>query len=240
MKLKKSDTVPVMENALLDLITRIASSRSEPNFLVTRANIVLYASRQKSNQEIAELLRIHFNTVAKWRQRFMQGLPLLNELSRTLPKELRKVTIELLNDQYRAGAPLTYDRTVRDTVKRIAIQSPKDHGFEISHWSLSFLRDAVIKTINTPEIQGISIGAIHNILKKDNIRPWKIQYWLHSKEKYEDYESYSQKVRAINAIYDLADELRRNDHLFFRRNDRYSGTTPYTLSARCSWSCRSC
>ena len=42
MKLKKSDTVPVMENALLDLITRIASSRSEPNFLVTRANIVLW------------------------------------------------------------------------------------------------------------------------------------------------------------------------------------------------------
>ena len=98
MKLKKSDTVPVMENALIDLITRIARSRSEPNFLVTRANIVLYASQQKSNQEIAELLRIHFNTVAKWRQRFMQGLPLLNELSRTLPKELRKVTIELLND----------------------------------------------------------------------------------------------------------------------------------------------
>jgi len=214
MKLKKSDTVPVMENELLDLITRIAHSRSEANFLVTRASIVLYASQQKSNQEIAELLRVHFNTVAKWRQRFMQGLPLLNELSRTLPKELRKVTIELLSDHYRPGAPPTYDRTVRDTVKRIAIQSPKDHGFEISHWSLSFLRDAVIKTINTPEIQGISIGAIHNILKKDNIRPWKIQYWLHSKEKYEDYESYSQKVRAINAIYDLADELRRNDLLF--------------------------
>ena len=58
MKLKKSDTVPVMEGALLDLITRIARSRSEANFLVTRASIVLYASQEKSNQEIAELLRV--------------------------------------------------------------------------------------------------------------------------------------------------------------------------------------
>lgn len=211
MRLKKCDTVPIMETIVLDLITKFAHSRTEPKFLVDRARIVLYASLQKSNQEIAEMVHVHYNTVGTWRQRFMQGLPLLNELGRTLPKELKKVTIELLSDQYRPGAPLTYDKTVRDTIKRIAIEDPKKYGFTISHWSLSFLRDAVIKTINTPEIQNISTGAIYNILKKDNIRPWKIQYWMHSKEKYEDYESYRAKVQAINAIYDLADELRRNN-----------------------------
>ena len=50
-------------------------------------------------------------------------------------------------------------------------------------------------------IKIVAYGAIYNILKTDEIRPWKIRYWLHSKEKYEDYETYKAKIQAINQIY---------------------------------------
>ena len=53
----------------------------------------------------------------------------------------------------------------------------------------------------------ISFGALYNILKTDEIRPWKIRYWLHSKEKYEDYDIYKAKIQAINRVYAEASAL---------------------------------
>lgn len=209
MRLSRDKMVPEMELLVQEGFKKYAVSRKYPGFLAIRSQIALLAMQGYSNQEIAERVHLHYNSVGLWRKRIVECVPLLNTVSNEAPKELDSLIKEVLSDSYRSGAPLTYGNDVRAIVKRIACQDPEDYDFHISHWSLPFLKDAVVKTIGNEEIQAISIGCIYNILIKDNIRPWKIQYWLHSEEKYDDYESYKEKVKIINAVYDLAGEIRR-------------------------------
>lgn len=212
MRLPQDQMMPKMEKAVEKNFQKYANSRKYPLYLIERSKIALFAAQGMSNNEISEVVHRHYNSIGLWRRRIVDGIPLLNLISRNSPKHLDHLIRELLSDEYRSGAPLTYDKTIRDTVKLIACQDPKEHGFTISHWSLLFLKEAVIKVVGTDEIKRITVGCIYNMLKKDNIRPWKIQYWLHSKEKYEDYESYKDKVMAINAIYDLADQVRNGKY----------------------------
>lgn len=64
-------------------------------------------------------------------------------------------------------------------------------------------------------VEEISIGAIHHILTVADIKPWKIRYYLHSREKYESYETYSEKIRRINALYAEAPSLSELDTLVY-------------------------
>ena len=211
MKRQKAQMVPVFEKAVEKVFEKYAKSRKYPAYLIKRSQIALYAAKDISNQDISDLVGLHPNSVGKWRKRIIDGTPLLNTISRTAPKTIDKTVRALLSDEYRSGTPRTYSSHDRDTIKLIACNNPRDYGYTISHWSLSFLREAVIKEIGTEEIKNISTGGIYNILCHDNLRPWEIQYWMHSKEKYEDYESFKEKVMAINAIYDLAAQVRRGN-----------------------------
>ena len=210
MRLPQEKMVPVLNETVHKLVYTSAHSRTVKVYERERSLILLRASEGATNQEIAQELRRSHNTVGSWRSYLVKLVPLLNTVSIAAPKELKKLYFEALEDAYRSGAPCKYSEVVRNTVKLIACQNPKDYGFEISHWSLSFLQKAVIGKLESADDKKISIGAIYQILEKDNIRPWRVRYWLHSREKYEDYESYSAKVKAINAVYQLAADCRKH------------------------------
>ena len=210
MRLPPESMNPNMSDKVLAMVERFASSRTCKCYERERSQILLYASQGLQNQQIAIEAGIHPNTVGKWRRQLVECVPLLNFLSEHCPKQLKKVYLEALKDDYRSGAPLKYSAEAHSVIKMMACSNPRDYGYTISHWSLPYLHDSVKKNVKVSGIESISIGAIYNILLHDNIKPWKIQYWLHSREKYEDYESYSEKVKAINAIYQLADKVRRH------------------------------
>ena len=212
MMLSRDKMIPVLEPQVVKILEKYARSRKYPVYLVDRSRIALLAVSGMSNKEIAKKVDLHYNSVSMWRRRIVDSASLLNVVSRHSPRKLDELVREILSDEYRSGAPLTYSNTDRDTIKMIACSDPRDYGYTISHWSLPFLREAAIKTIGTEEIKGLSIGCVYNILEKDNLRPWKIQYWMHSKEKYEDYESFRKKVEAINATYALADQIRNGKY----------------------------
>ena len=207
MRRKSCDMVPVMDEKLLKLVKTYAHSRTEPKYLVDRCSIVYLGSGRKSNQEIADRVGLHYNSVGMWRNRFMEALPLLNTVSQYTPRELKKILIGVLSDEYRSGAPQTYGETERNMIKMIACKSPKEYGYPLSHWSLHALQEVVVKTIGE-SVKDISIGCIHSILHQEGIKPWKIQYWIHCAEKVNDYESFKAAVMEINAVYHLAERLR--------------------------------
>ena len=214
MRLSSSAMIPKMNEALSSMVKHFAFSRSCAVYERDRSRILYYASQSWDNKQIAAEIGMHYNTVGKWREHLVSCVPLLNLVSENNPRKMKALYREALKDKGRSGAPPKYNETVRSAIKLIACKNPKDYGFTISHWSLSFLRDAVRKNVNAPGIESISIGAIYNILQHDDIKPWKIQYWLHSAEKQKDYESFRGKVQAINAAYALADECRKHtDHL---------------------------
>ena len=52
-----------------------------------------------------------------------------------------------------------------------------------------------------------------------DIKPWKIRYYLHSKEKYESYETYSEKIRKINDLYANAQAMEEENTLVYSTDE---------------------
>ena len=208
MRLPSSKMVPSLSKKVRDILYEFSKSRTVAAFLIIRSTIVLLAAESKTNQEIAESVKMHPNSIALWRTRFIEALEILSIMEEEKPEDLKDLIIKVLKDLPRIGAPLTYDNAIRCKIKLIACQDPSDYGFTLSNWSLSSLRLAII---NSNIVENISTGAIYHILKTADIRPWKIRYYLHSKEKYEDYDTYAAKIKAINAIYAEARQLAGDD-----------------------------
>lgn len=204
MRLSREKYIPFLSEKIQDILTGFSTSRTEPAFLVKRSKIILLSAQAVSNKEIAWKLGLHYNTVALWRRRFIELSSLLAFTEAELPGDLKELVTAVLSDEYRSGSPKTYGDDVRSRIKLIACQNPGDYGFTISHWNLPCLRLALI---DADIVEDISFGALYNILKTDKIRPWKIRYWLHSKEKYEDYDTYKAKIQAINRVYAEASAL---------------------------------
>ena len=194
----------IMTSPMEAILSNWSKAYAVLEYLKTRSKIILLALQGLDNREIAKKLSLHYNTVSLWRNRFVAEYPRLSVVENKNPDELKQELEIVLSDMPRSGAPLEYDNTVRLKIKLLACQNPKDYGFEASHWSLPILQMAVI---NSGIVKEISTGCIYNILKKADIKPWKIRYYLHSKEKYEDYATYSAKIKAINELYKSAPDL---------------------------------
>lgn len=93
----------------------LASSRSLPAGLVTRAKIILLSASGKTNLQIASQLRLTNATTGKWRRRFLeQGVP-------------------GLHDELRPGRPRPIqDERVAQLVRKTLETKPKDG----THWSI--------------------------------------------------------------------------------------------------------
>lgn len=206
MKLPKDSIAPYITDKIRECLEAFSKSRTEPSFLVLRSKIILNLADGMGIGTTAKVLGFHRNCVSRWRTRFLLALPLL-QIAEEMD-DLRELLTVALSDEQRSGRPLHYDNTIRCFIKTIACQNPTDYGFTASHWSLSLLRLALIKQ---GIVETISIGAIYHILMSDDIKPWKIQYYLHSKEKYEDPEAYKAKVEAINALYHQAMDMEGSD-----------------------------
>lgn len=162
------------------------------------------------------MINVHPNTVKLWRNRFAAELTRLTDISKNSSSDLKDAVIDVLSDLTRSGAPLTIPADVRLKIQILACQNPEDYGFEVSHWSLSLLQHALI---NEQIISSISIGAIYHILMSADIKPWKIRYYLHSKEKYESYETYSEKIRKINDLYANAQAMEEENTLVYSTDE---------------------
>lgn len=212
----RTSPVIALNDTLRSVLTKWARAYTVSVCIQKRARIIIYAEEGLDNRTIAQKLSLHHNSVGLWRSRFASNLPRLLSISEESPEDLEPEMEIILLDRPRSGRPLQYDNTIRLRIKLIACQSPKDHGFELSHWSLDALRKAVIKV---GIVKDISTGCIYDILIKSEIKPWKIRYYLHSKEKYEDYETYSKKIEAICTLYKEAPNLFDQDVLVYSTDE---------------------
>lgn len=204
MRLSLADSVPVLSEKLKAILNRYHVSRTMPACIIQRADIVLLSSMGLKNQEIAKKVGLHINNVGKWRRRFLNKIDMLTAIERDDADKLETEVYSILTDRPRSGAKQTFTAEQRAFIITLACQSPKEHGFELSHWSYSALRQAAI---NKGIVDDISVATICRILLENEIRPHKVQYWLHSTEKADSPETYKSKVKAINEAYATAKEI---------------------------------
>ena len=136
MRRKTIDTIPVLSDAMKNILSAFSKSRSLPSGLVKRASIVLLASQGELNQNIAPQAGLHYNNVATWRSRFLAALPALRRIEMDAPEKLEDEIRAVLSDKKRPGAPSVFTPDQIMPIIVLACSSPNDFGYEVSQWSL--------------------------------------------------------------------------------------------------------
>ena len=122
-----------------------------------RARIILHAARGTPNQQIADRVGVHVDTVRKWRSRFATG------------------GLDGLRDLPRSGRPAVFEATAVAEIKALACQLPAEAGTPLSRWSHAELAtEAVSRGI----VEAVSASTIRRWLEEDAIRPWQHRSWI--------------------------------------------------------------
>jgi len=113
---------------------------------ITRARILLFADAQKTDEEIATLLRVSRPTVYHLRKKYH---------ARTSPHIL-----ELLQEQPRSGQPIKIDTRVESHISLIACSDPPAGS---ARWTLQMIADRLV-TLNV--VESICKESVRKALKK--------------------------------------------------------------------------
>jgi len=154
--------VSQQEQAVLEHIVRQANN---PQWLVTRAKIILRAAEGQSNRRMAAEMKLTRNTVRLWRERWQvtaaQRAAVTTEENPSCA--LRDRIEETLRDAYRSGIPATF--TAEQVVQIVAIscEEPPASGYPISHWTpKEVAREAIKRGI----VERISERQVGRFLKR--------------------------------------------------------------------------
>lgn len=127
--------------------------------------MILCMDSGKNNQQTAQQIEVHRETVQQWRSRWLAEVPRLTaiEVSGDSDRDLRFAIEEILRDQPRAGAPVKFTATQVTQLLALACESPQDSGVPISHWSARDLADVAVKR---GIVAAISARSVQRFLKR--------------------------------------------------------------------------
>ena len=142
----------------------------------SRARIILAAARGTPNQQIAERLGVHVDTVRKWRSRFVvRGVDGLEDLPRT-------------------GRPRVFPPAAVAEVKALACHLPAETGVPLSRWSHAELAaEATSRGI----VDAVSASTVRRWLDADAIKPWQHRSWIFPRD-----PDFARKAGVVLDLYD--------------------------------------
>jgi len=158
MPLAAAKTIEVspQEQAILAHIVRQANN---PQWLVTRAKIVLRAASGQSNRGIAAEMKSTRNTVRLWRDRWeaaAEQRAAAAAQAETAPA-LREVIEATLHDEERSGAPATFTAEQIVQIVAISCEAPSVSDVPVSHWTakevaMEAMRRGIVATISERQV----------------------------------------------------------------------------------------
>lgn len=129
-----------------EVLQQIVWSRSSPQGLVHRAQIILLAFDGFRNDQIAQRLQCERHGVGIWRRRWQKAFPRLVVIEcLEQPSALRKAIEDVLGDWPRAGCGGTFTAEQITQIIAVACEPPEDSGRPVTHWTPSELADEVIQ-----------------------------------------------------------------------------------------------
>lgn len=150
------------QRGILEQILRRHSSSQQQ---VKRARVILTLAVGKNNQQTAQQTNVHRETVQVWRRRWLCAVDRLTaaEIAGVSDKELLAMIEEVLTDEQRSGAPVTFSAEEVTQIIAIACSDPLASGRPISHWSSKEIAaEAVKRTI----VETISTRSVQRFLKR--------------------------------------------------------------------------
>ena len=147
-----------------NILTKISTSRSLPKSLITRAQIILHASKGLQNKEISPKVSLTREMVGVWRKRWNAAQEILLEMEKKGEEEVKyKQKINaILSDNEKPGVTPKFTAEQVCQILAVACEKPEDSNLPLSHWSLPALRLEVIKR---EIVANISVTHLSRFLK---------------------------------------------------------------------------
>jgi putative transposase len=137
-------------------LKKVLKKHSTPQNIAKRVKIILMAATAElKNSEIAKELNIRNCDITKWTQRWRENEGIEN-------------CIERLYDKPRSGKPATITAKQWSLIMALACEKPENYGLPITQWSHSTLTQEIIKQ---GIIETISQTHVGDFLKKHNYNP---------------------------------------------------------------------
>lgn len=150
------------------IIERLARSRTEPQRVVERAQIVLRSADGELCVDQARALGIDAQRSRRWRKRFARCHKVLASAEAGDPADLEKKIREVLSDNYRSGTPPKFTPEQVTTIIALACHEPKELELPISHWTPD---DLARQAIKLGIVKSISGRHLDRFLKRSGSSP---------------------------------------------------------------------
>jgi putative transposase len=129
-----------------ELLQRIVHRTTNAQRLVKRGHIILEAAGGTSNTNIAQHLRVDYETVRRWRDRWCAAASRLQAIEAAgKPKLLSQAIEVLLTDEQRPGAPATFTFEQFMQIMALACEKPAAADRPVSAWTPRELADEAVK-----------------------------------------------------------------------------------------------
>lgn len=165
-----------------DYLSSLIKARTIQAQVVDRARILLWKSEARSDKSIADSLGISVNTVRRCVDQYLSnGINLA------------------LFDEERSGRPPEITDDAKAWIISIACQKPCELGYAAELWTLSALHKHIqtyAEQAGYPRLKTVTKPWLQKYLKKMDIKPFKIKYYLERKDP--DFEN---KMHEVLLVY---------------------------------------
>lgn len=195
----------ILTEKQLTILEKLSKATHSKQHHIERARIILFCAENLNDSKIAEQLGCHRKTVAKWRKRWIDAMPILYETEEEHPHQLKRMIHSVLEDAYRCGAPPKITPEQVAQIITIACRSPKE--FEIDHLDSWTNKELAKYLVEQGIVENISVSSVNRLLNQFGIRPHLIEYYLNPD--IQDEEEFNEKVRKLCMLYKNAAELQQ-------------------------------
>lgn len=155
----------IEDSEYLQSLTRQRTIQAQ---VVDRAKMLLYKAQGMSNKDIADRLDVNINTVKLCLSKFKKG-----GISRAL------------FDEPRSGRKVEITDDAVAWIIDIACQRPADLGYSQELWTLKSLHSHIqshAEEAGYPRLASITKPMVQKILKRSDIKPFKIKYYCEKRD----------------------------------------------------------
>jgi transposase len=187
-------TVTETHHAILD---QMAQSRTAPQRLIQRAQVILLAFAGAVNTVIADEVGLGRKQVGVWRSRWQQSFDALVAIECREPRAaLRRAIEDVLSDAPRNGSSGKFTGEQVTMILAVACETPDQSGRPIDYWTGRELADEVVKR---GIVDSISVSQVNRYLAEAALQPHRCKYWLNTTEK--DEALFEQQVHTVCDCY---------------------------------------
>jgi transposase len=187
----------------------IIKNRTMQSQVVDRARMLLWKSEAQSDKAIADHLGVSVNTVRRCVDRYLaNGLNLA------------------LFDDERSGRPIEITDDAKAWIVSIACQKPCELGYAAELWTLAALHKHIqdhAEESGYPRLKTVTKPWLQKYLKKMDIKPFKIKYYLERKDP--DFEN---KMHDVLMVYKQVQmQFDENGNIIIPENGNMMHTISY-------------